>query len=66
MQRAIIHAEGVFLSESGWSKRYHPRRRRVVWFSIIRAKGARRELAGERGGYRIGATRSSLWRRYWK
>ena len=26
------------------SRRYHPRRRRAAWFSIIRANGAHREL----------------------
>ncbi len=39
----IIHAEGVALVALG-AKQYHPRRRRVVWFSIIRAEGAHREL----------------------
>jgi hypothetical protein len=39
------HAEGVFDSGNGWSKRFHPRRRHAAWFSIIRVKGAHWELA---------------------
>jgi len=34
----IIHAEGVCESGVGWEKRYHPRRRRAGWFSIIRRR----------------------------
>jgi len=35
--RIIIHAEGVSVGVVG-SRRYHPRRRRAVWFSVIRAE----------------------------
>jgi hypothetical protein len=51
--RIIIHAEGVFIGVLG-SRRYHPRRRRAVWFSIIRA-GARtgRELPGWRDALKL-------------
>ena len=60
LQRAIIHAEGVFVGGGGGSRRYHPRRRRAVWLSIIRAE------ARKASAYRVGAMRWSLWRRYWK
>jgi hypothetical protein len=56
-----MHGGGVFPGGCE-GKRYYPRRRRAVWFSILRAEGA--YGAGAEGrAYRIAAARSSLWRR---
>ena len=66
MLAAIIRAVGVFFWKER-DKQYHPRRRRAGCLSVIRAEGVHGGLmTNDLAGYRGGAMRASLWRRYWK